>query len=504
MSPSSNAPSMQMNSTNIDINNIDTTDTTDDVQRQCQSALRDGTSRDAHERVCTVDEHNVPTLKGNHRRDVRLQNLWHRATYIIVRHMVNEKDDHIDDDDDNNDDCFLVQLRSHQKDYCPNMYDPAPGGVVGFGESYLENAQRELEEEMGILTYVKQSSTSPTTTTNPKSQDAHQHLLQRLFTFPYEDPTVKCWGDVYEVQYRGTVSSLVLQHDEVQSIHPYSLHQIQESIRQHPHKWLPDARHAFHLYHQYRHDTKIQRRWLSGYSSSNRNAYTLRPTPKVIFFDCDDCLYFDHWKTANQLTQKIETWCTQQKGLPPGYAYQLYKKYGTALKGLLAEGYIANTPTAIDQYLQEVHDLPISTLLSPDPKLRQMLERLDPSIPKFIFTASVKHHAQRCLQALGIDQFFPSDHIIDVKACHLETKHCRQSFDLAMQIANVGTMDPESCLFFDDSITNIQMGRQMGWRSVLVGTVGRDCGTVVSCEDAELELNSIHDIEHCFPELFVS
>jgi len=36
------------------------------------------------------------------------------------------------------------------KDYCPGYLDPMAGGVVQFGESYEENAEREAEEEMGI------------------------------------------------------------------------------------------------------------------------------------------------------------------------------------------------------------------------------------------------------------------------------------------------------------------------------------------------------------------
>lgn len=60
-----------------------------------------------------------------------------------------------------------------------------------------------------------------------------------------------------------------------------------------------------------------------------------RPKPKVIFFDCDDCLYFDEWKLARKLTAKIDEWCTTRKGLPPGKAYQLYKNHGTALKVII-------------------------------------------------------------------------------------------------------------------------------------------------------------------------
>ena len=208
---------------------------------------------------------------------------------------------------------------------------------------------------------------------------------------------VRCWGDLYEVLYHGSLSQIKMQPEEVKEVIRLSLSYIQSMINETPQIWIPDGLHTLRLYLQFQHDQKINRRFLKGYTPSTLNAYKLSPKPKVICFDCDNCLYFDNWKTADQLTQKIEDWCIQKKGLPPGEAYKLYKKYSTTLKGLLAENYIHNTPNDIQQYLQDVHDIPIHSLLSPDPTLRQTLERLDPKIPKFIFTASVKHHAKRCL-----------------------------------------------------------------------------------------------------------
>ena len=52
---------------------------------------------------------------------------------------------------------------------------------------------------------------------------------------------------------------------------------------------------------------------------------------------------------------------------------------------------------------------------------------MDPSIPRYIFTASVRHHAERCLKALGIEDLFQD--IIDVKACSLATKHSTDAFE---------------------------------------------------------------------------
>ena len=163
-----------------------------------------------------------------------------------------------------------------------------------------------------------------------------------------------------------------------------------------------------------------------------------------------------------------------------------------------AEGWIEDTPAAVDEFLQYVHDIGVDQLIQPDQELREILLRVDPEIPKYAFTASVREHALRCLQALGIADLFVD--IIDCQTCNLETKHSRHSFETAMRVA--GVEDPEHCLFFDDNLTNIEAARKIGWRSVLVGRVGRDCGQTISSEHAELELDRIHQVEEALPELF--
>jgi putative hydrolase of the HAD superfamily/pyrimidine and pyridine-specific 5'-nucleotidase len=427
--------------------------------------LQDGTSLNNEERVCTVTPDNKPISGGHTRREMRLQNLWHRATYVVIRN-----------DDIDRSEYILVQKRSKLKDYCPGRLDPTPGGVVGYGESFRENAVRELAEEMGIF--------------------ATEQNLHRLFSFPYQDSHVKVWGDLYEVFYNGEVEDLVLQKEEVDDVIRMKLQDVQTSMKHAPDLWMPDALHAMRLYFQHRQDLKLNRRFFRQYSS-DVDVYQVRPKPQVVFFDCDDCLYFDGWKVAQMLTDKIDQWCVD-KGLKQGQAYQLYKQYGTALKGLLHEGYIDGSEESIDGFLQEVHDIPVMDHLNEDNHLRNLLLTMNPSIPKYIFTASVRDHADRCLKALGIDDLFAG--IIDVKSCNLETKHNPKSFEAAMKVA--GVTNPEACILLDDNVRNIKAAHEAGWRSILVGRVHRDTGQLISADGAESEIDVIHDFPKVLPELF--
>lgn len=143
------------------------------------------TTLSAAEMVEIVDENNIPTTPQM-RFIMRRDKLIHRATYAFVRSSSNY---------------FFVQKRSELKDYCPNFFDPCPGGVVAAGESYEETNAREVAEEMGI------------------NDCAWQHL----FTFYYEDHRIKCFGDAWETCYDGPIK---VQKEEVQAVEMMSMKEI--------------------------------------------------------------------------------------------------------------------------------------------------------------------------------------------------------------------------------------------------------------------------------------
>ena len=115
-------------------------------------------------------------------------------------------------------------------------------------------------------------------------------------------------------------------------------------------------------------------------------------TPTAVFFDCDDCLYQNNWQTAQLLTARIDQFCVSELNLPTGRAYELYKEYGTCLKGLTEEKIMPASEEAIDRFLEYCHDVPL-TDITPDPELRAMILRI--KLPRWIFTASVASHAKR-------------------------------------------------------------------------------------------------------------
>jgi len=120
-----------------------------------------------------------------------------RATYILILHKDEENDDNNDSTSTNNQRYALTQRKTIIKDYCHGKLDPTPGGVVECNESYRDNTKRELLEEMSVsIEEIKENN----------KKDKNKNTYELLFAIKYVDNIVKCWGDLWEVTYHGSVS----------------------------------------------------------------------------------------------------------------------------------------------------------------------------------------------------------------------------------------------------------------------------------------------------------
>ena len=95
--------------------------------------------------ILVVDQNNE-VIGQAPRSEVNQKQMWHRASYVFIFSANG----------------FMVQKRSITKGYCPGFWDLANGGVMDPGETDLENAIREIQEEVGIdkeesekMVYVK-------------------------------------------------------------------------------------------------------------------------------------------------------------------------------------------------------------------------------------------------------------------------------------------------------------------------------------------------------------
>ncbi len=97
------------------------------------------------ERFQLVDQRDLP-LGGAPRSQVHANNLLHRAVHVLIFNSKGE---------------VFLQLRSRSKDRYPLRWDSSAAGHVTEGETYDQTALRELEEELGIQTALKQVAKLP-------------------------------------------------------------------------------------------------------------------------------------------------------------------------------------------------------------------------------------------------------------------------------------------------------------------------------------------------------
>ncbi|XVF68804.1 hypothetical protein PTKIN_Ptkin11bG0030600 [Pterospermum kingtungense] len=254
------------------------------------------------------------------------------------------------------------------------------------------------------------------------------------------------------------------------------------------------------------------------------NQYQHVPAPKYecLLFDVDDTLYSLSSGLSKACTKNIEEFMVQKLGIEENKVSEinrvLYKNYGTSMAGLRAVGYNFD----YDDYHSFVHGrLPYENL-KPDPVLRSLLLSLP--IRKVVFSNGDEVHVAKVLRKLGLEDCFEgvisfetlnpptngrnnsdnrgsSTEILDatnyasqsaLPQTPVTCKPFENAFEQAFKIAKI---NPQKTLFFDDSIRNIQTGKQVGLHTVLVGTSHRTNG-------ADYALESIHNIKEALPELW--
>lgn len=181
----------------------------------------------------------------------------------------------------------------------------------------------------------------------------------------------------------------------------------------------------------------------------------------TILFDLDDTLYPTQSGVWSLIREKIDSYMVSRLK----YEYEevasarenLFRKYGTTLRGLQAVHNINSR-----DYLDYVHDVPIESLITRNPKLNQLLDQIPQK--KIIFTNADRTHAKRVCQALGIEHHFHQ--IIDIIDVDPYCKPMPRAFEKAFEILSIE--DPRTVLLLDDSAANIQTAKSFGMHTVRI------------------------------------
>jgi putative hydrolase of the HAD superfamily len=182
---------------------------------------------------------------------------------------------------------------------------------------------------------------------------------------------------------------------------------------------------------------------------------------QCLLVDLDDTLYphaIGVWALVrDRILEFMSTQMNFRKEEVPDIRQRLYKNYGTTLRGLQAEYSVD-----MDAFLNYVHDIPIESVISPDPDLDRLLHALPQR--KIIFTNAPAFHARRVLKNLDVADHF--DTILDV---YTTFPHCKPEEEAFQKVLKIIDEDPKHCIMFDDSPRNLETAQTLGMTTVSIG-----------------------------------
>lgn len=182
---------------------------------------------------------------------------------------------------------------------------------------------------------------------------------------------------------------------------------------------------------------------------------------KLILFDLDETLYPRSATLMHQISARISEYLIQKIGIAPEWAQELRQHfrgtYGTALRGLIEEGYQFD----IEDYFQYVHDVELHGRIDPDPKLREML--LNIPLRRAVLTNSNIEHAERILKHMAIRDCF--EKVIDIKALGYMNKPHPKAYAQALEMLGVPAHE---VIFIEDTPMNTAPARALGMTTVLI------------------------------------
>lgn len=177
-------------------------------------------------------------------------------------------------------------------------------------------------------------------------------------------------------------------------------------------------------------------------------------------FDMDDTLYPREQGVMALVQGRINAFVVDAVGLPRDEALVLQKsflhEYGTSLAGLMA-----NYSVDPERFLREVHDVPLDSL-EPNPALAAALARLPGR--KFVFTNGARFHATRVLARIGIADSF--DGVYAIEDMDLVPKPAPATFRRLLERFDI---DPKTAAFFEDTPRNLEPGKALGMKTILIG-----------------------------------
>jgi putative hydrolase of the HAD superfamily len=208
-------------------------------------------------------------------------------------------------------------------------------------------------------------------------------------------------------------------------------------------------------------------------------------TRPFLLLDVDNTLYSPARGVVDRVDALINRYLIERAGVPAaevdGTRRRLWRDYGTTLHGLMRRSGVDP-----DDYLAFVHAIDLGDLLAPDPALAGLLARLP--LVKVAVTNGSLAHARAVLERLGVRPLF--FRLYALERLHYLPKPYVHAYQTVLADLHAHGRD---CVLVEDTAANLRAARQLGMRTVYVGSE--------PAAEADATVASIYDLEAVLPTL---
>lgn len=180
----------------------------------------------------------------------------------------------------------------------------------------------------------------------------------------------------------------------------------------------------------------------------------------VYLFDLDNTLFNANLHVFPRMNRHINAYLMRHLALEEAEADRLrrhyWRRYGTTLHGLMALHEVDPL-----HYLHSIHPEDLVLEVRPDLHLRRLLLALPGR--KFVFTNSLRAHAERVLARLGVDDLF--EDVFDVVATGLRPKPDPLAYRRILRRIGVPA---RACVMVEDTLANLATAKRLGMATIYI------------------------------------
>jgi putative hydrolase of the HAD superfamily len=179
---------------------------------------------------------------------------------------------------------------------------------------------------------------------------------------------------------------------------------------------------------------------------------------QVLLLDLDETLYPRGNGVLRRIDARINSFMIERLGIDAAEVdaerIALRDRWGTTMRGL-----VQTFALDLDDYLHHCHGVDLSDLLTPDPRLRALLERLP--LRKAVLTNAPRAHARQVLDLLGVADLM--ERVIALEDLGYVPKPAASAYATALDALGV---EAAGCVFVDDTLHCVRGALAHGMHAV--------------------------------------